>query len=38
MSAVKRMIEDGWDQIFVLGVEPVALMRTISNKVDEVHG
>lgn len=38
MPAVKRMVEDAWDQIFVLGVEPVALMQTISQRVDEVQG
>jgi multiple sugar transport system substrate-binding protein len=37
MPAVKRMIEDAWDQIFVLGDEPVAIMQTISERVDEAH-
>ena len=37
MPAVKRMIEDAWDQIFVLGDEPVAIMRNISEQVDEAH-
>ena len=37
MPAVKRMIEDAWDQIFVLGDEPVAIMHNISKQVDEAH-
>jgi multiple sugar transport system substrate-binding protein len=38
MPAVKALIEDAWDQIFVLGDEPVALMRSVSAKVDEALG
>lgn len=38
MPAVKRMIEDAWDRIFVLGDEPVAIMQAVSEKVDEAHG
>jgi multiple sugar transport system substrate-binding protein len=37
MPAVKRMIEDAWDQILVLGDEPVAIMRNISERVDQAH-
>ncbi len=38
MPAVKRMIEDAWDQIFVLGDEPVAIMQNVSQRIDEAHG
>jgi multiple sugar transport system substrate-binding protein len=38
MPGVKRMIEDAWDQIFVLGDEPVAIMQSVSRMVDEAHG
>lgn len=38
MPVAKPLVEDAWDQIFVLGVEPVAIMRSISKLIDEAPG